>query len=138
MIKPAFVLDCSVTLTWVFSGEATAKTDALHTSLSTSAAWVPALWALEVSNVLCMSERTGKIKTADALQFKELLMKLPIYVDDTTMHQAFQTISMLAREHGLTVYDATYLELAIRKSLPLATLDKKLIEAASRVGAPII
>ncbi len=137
MLEPAFVLDCSVTLTWVFGDEATPHTDELQASLSEFSAWVPALWALEVGNVLCMSERSGKIKIADALQFKNLLMELPIYVDDTSMQQAFQTIAVLAREQMLTVYDATYLELAMRKSLPLASLDKKLIQAASRVGVAI-
>lgn len=134
----SFILDCSITMTWCFYDEATTHTDALLESLNNSCAWVPIIWPLEVANVLWASERSNKIKQADAVQFKLLLMKLPIQLDETTTRQIFENIADIARAQDITIYDASYLELAIRKGLALATLDKQLIKAAKRVGVTII
>lgn len=129
-----FVLDCSVAMTWCFADQATRQTDALLDRLQGSSAFVPSVWLLEVANVLWVNERLRKISLADAVQFKTMLMHLPIIVDDTTIYQAFSAVSDLARAWDLTAYDAAYLELAVRKSLPLASLDKALLKVAKKIG----
>jgi predicted nucleic acid-binding protein len=133
--KPgAFVLDCSVTVSWFFEDEADAHAEAVEDSLATAVAIVPALWPLEVANALLMGERRGRTTEAKASAFLILLRSLPIEMDDETGLRAWRESLHLARAHGLSVYDAAYLELALRRGLPLATLDSKLKTAAATVG----
>lgn len=121
----SFVLDCSITMTWLFMDETTEYTNAILKSLSQSAAIVPPVWSLEVNNVLLVAERKKRITHTQAITFKQALKKLPIYEDDIG-NEAYE----IAREFHLSAYDASYLELALRKNLPIATLDKALILAA--------
>jgi predicted nucleic acid-binding protein len=95
---------------------------------------VPTLWPLEVANVLLIGERRKRSTQAQAATFLQSLKALPITADDDTNLHAWNATMNLARAHELSAYDAAYLELAMRKDLPLATLDTKLKAAAQAVG----
>lgn len=134
----SFVLDCSVAVSWCFEDEANGLADrALH-MLASQEALVPALWPLEVANVLLVSERRKRLTEADVMRFVELLRELPIVVDESTTSRAMRDVIALAREHDLSSYDASYLELAVREGLPLATLDKALAKVARRCGVALV
>ncbi len=135
----AFVLDCSATLPWVFADEAGAAADALLDQLvKGDRAWVPALWHLELGNVLLGAQRRGRIDQAGIEAFLSRLAVYDIAVDDQTMERAWQKTLDLATQHGLSTYDAAYLELALRRGLPLATLDRPLIAAARVCGVRVL
>lgn len=129
-----FVLDCSVAVTWLFADEATPETDALLDRLKEGAATVPDLWRLELGNVLAQAERRRRIDASRIASYVDLLAQLPIDVDAETGERALREILALARQENLTSYDAAYLELAMRRGVPLATLDRALIRAARGVG----
>ncbi len=127
----AFVLDCSIAAAWLFADEARPETDNLLDILAEHGALVPNLWQLEVANVLIQAERRGRITAAQISTRLELLANLPIITDTETSPRAFREILTLARSQTLTTYDASYLELAIRRGIPLATQDKALVRAAN-------
>ena len=130
-----FVLDCSVTMAWLFQDEASPNTDQLLKELrNDSNALVPNLWRLELGNTLTQAERHGRITAAQLTTTLELVRNLPITTDAETDSRAFREILNLARTTSLTTYDASYLELAMRHGVPLATLDKALIRAARGVA----
>jgi len=129
-----FVLDCSVAASWFFEDEAHSSSDRLLDSLKSGTALVPSLWPLEMSNVLLTAERRRRLTRAQALRCVELLRSLPIEVDEGTPSRAMGDILSLARDQNLSIYDAAYLELAIREGLPLATRDRALADAAKRCG----
>jgi predicted nucleic acid-binding protein len=133
-----FVLDCSATLPWVFASEATAATRALQDDLAREGkAWVPALWHLELGNVLLGAKRKGLVDKAGIEKFLATLALYDIEVDGETMNVAWTKTLGLAEGMGLTAYDAAYLELALRKGLPLATLDEPLRKAMRRAGGTL-
>jgi len=134
----AFVVDASVALAWYFPDEATEKTDDLREQLVTDAAHVPAHWPLEVANALLAAKRRGRIKPRELKNILGDLCQLPEEVDAHTDRMAWSSTVELAEKYGLTTYDAAYLELAIRKSLPLATLDKALATAARKAGVSLL
>lgn len=129
-----FVLDASVALSWCFEDEADAEGDALLHRLATGRATVPGIWPLEVTNVLLAAERRKRITPAESARFLVLLEALPIDVDAHTAARAPREILILARAHGLSSYDAAYLELAARSGLPIATRDRALRAAAQALG----
>jgi predicted nucleic acid-binding protein len=130
--KPrTFVLDGSISLAWFFEDEADAYAEAVEDSLAEASAIVPSLWSLEVANGALVGERRKRTTEAKVTQFLSLLKSLPITTDDETAARAWQETLQLARTHKLSVYDAAYLELAIRRGLPLATLDEDLEAAAA-------
>ena len=126
-----FVLDCSVAMAWCFEDEADPYAEALLDSLEDAQAYVPSLWTLETANTLLMAERRQRISHEKAVGLLEVLRALPVTVDREMSIRAFDDVYALAHDHGLTVYDAVYLELASRRRLPLATLDKALRAAAA-------
>ena len=128
------VLDCSVTMSWLFADEASKKTDALLTLLIEQGAVVPNLWHLEVANVLTQAQKRNRISAAQVAERISLLEQLPISVDGQTNQRGLREIFVLAVEYQLSSYDAAYLELAMRTALPLATVDKALLKAASKTG----
>ncbi len=134
----AFVLDCSVAMAWVFPDEANESTNALRESLLKDSAVVPALWPIEVGNVLLVATRRGRITEADWPHIRDSLEALPIDVDAESCNRVLETVLPVASEHDLSVYDAMYLELALRLAVPLATLDKKLVAAAKVAGVEIL
>lgn len=91
---------------------------------------VPSLWLLEVTNILLVGERRGRNSVEQANEFWEILQILPIKIEQYSLEQCSTSIYNLARAHNLSAYDAAYLDLALKYSLPLATLDKRLITAA--------
>jgi predicted nucleic acid-binding protein len=132
-----FVLDNTVTMAWCFGDEATPFTESLLSRLAslTDSAIVPGLWLYEVVNVTGLAVRKGRITEDKATAFLESLVDLPIEIEDPTRTQMFASVRALVGEYELTAYDASYLELAIRHKLPIATLDKELGIAAREAGA---
>ncbi|MGY4707504.1 type II toxin-antitoxin system VapC family toxin [Candidatus Bipolaricaulota sp. J31] len=137
MEEPGFVLDASVTLSWAFREELNAYTRTVLRSLKRVEALVPEIWPLEVGNALLVAERRNRVGFADITRFLSFLQELPIVVEQTGPELIFGEVLLLAREQGLSVYDAAYLDLALRRGLPLATQDQKLKEAAARCGVEI-
>ena len=133
-----FVIDNSVIMTWCFKDEASQYADLILDRLEVSDGFVPSIWPLEVCNVLLVAERRKRIGEADSARFIALLSELPIIVEQEPPERMIKEIFALARKHKLSSYDASYLDLAMRKGLPIATLDKKLITAAKRSKAPIL
>ena len=133
-----FVIDASSVLSWCFEDESGPAADALIEQVATSGAAVPGLWSLEIANGLVIGERRGRIKPADTAAFVAMIEQLPIVADRATGTRALHETLSLAREHGLTAYDAAYLELAMRLGLPLATDDRRLGAAAQRAGVVLL
>jgi predicted nucleic acid-binding protein len=131
------VLDGSVTLAWLFQDEQDPYADAIIAKLPNLEMLVPRLWHLEVANLLLVGERRGWCSQADTTQWLTYLGGLPIVLDSETETRAWSDTLNLARQHGLSVYDASYLELAVREGIPLATLDAKLKAAAKAIGVPL-
>jgi predicted nucleic acid-binding protein len=134
--KKEFVLDCSVTMAWYFKDEADPYARAVRKSLSKAVAVVPSLWPLEVANVLILGERRGRSTPAEAGKWLHYLGLLPIRIDDETAARAWSEILHVARSYGVSAYDATYIELAIRLGLTFASIDDKLKQAADMAGVP--
>jgi predicted nucleic acid-binding protein len=128
------VLDGSLTLAWYFADEADPYADAVAQGLTTREAVVPSLWRLEIANTLVVGERRRRSTQAQAAAFLARLERLPIVIDDQTDARAWGETIRLARAHTLSAYDAAYLELAMRRGLPLASLDDQLKAAAAAVG----
>jgi predicted nucleic acid-binding protein len=132
------VLDSSITLAWVYRDEANDAIRSLLDVVTEFGAWVPALWRLEVANILEMGVRRGRTDSAFRDATLADLALLPISVDLETDRQAWQATLQLAIRHRLTLYDAAYLELAQRRRLPLATLDQELRTAANAEGVSLL
>ena len=132
-----FVLDNSVVMAWGFDDEADPDAEALLDRMPTLRAHVPTLWPLEVANALLVGERRQRMTPADTAQFLSLLGTFPITLDDQTTARAWVETLSLARARNLSVYDAAYLELSMRRGLPLATLDARLKAAAIAVGVSL-
>ena len=105
--------------------------------LEVSTGFVPAIWPLEACNVLLVAERKKRIGEADSARFIALLAELPIIVEQEPPERMLKEIFAFAREHKLSSYGASYLDLAMRKGLPIATLDKNLMAAAKRSKVPL-
>ncbi|MDH4100040.1 MAG: type II toxin-antitoxin system VapC family toxin [Nitrospirota bacterium] len=137
-----FVLDASVALSWCFPDEAGTYTDKVLKFLTNAdnpaVAHVPAIWPLEVGNALLAGERRNRLTEAQTIQLVDYFDSLDIVVDEAGKQKGLGVTLALAREHGLSTYDASYLELAIRKALPLATQDKKLKTVAQKCGVPLV
>ncbi len=128
------MLDCSVALAWCFPDEQAPHPQSVLDSLATAEAIVPSIWSLEVANAFVMGERRKRSIPANTESWKTFLATLPILIDAETSERAWGDTLDLARLHHLTVYDAAYLELAIREGVALATLDARLKAAATAAG----
>ncbi len=137
-MSAAFVVDCSIAMAWLFHDEATPRTAALLNRLTTERALAPGWWFIEITNVLAIAERKGRITPAQSDAFVADLGKLGIERDDEAPDRAFTHILALCRGHRLTSYDAIYLDLAVRRSLPLATLDQDLRKTAKELGVRLL
>lgn len=137
-MSAAFVVDCSVAMAWLFHDEATPRTADLLNRLTTETALVPAWWFIEITNVLAMAERKKRITPAQSDAFIADLDKLGIERDDAAPDRAFTHLLALCRMHKLTSYDAMYLDLAVRRNLPLATLDNDLRKTAKKSGVSLL
>lgn len=131
----SLVLDASLTLSWYFEDERTAEADAVLDTVVEEGAVVPALWRLEIANGLQMAMRRKRIDAAFRDAALTELAAMAISVDGETDIHAWAATLRLSDRFRLTVYDAAYLELARRRKLPLATLDRELRKAARGIGA---
>jgi predicted nucleic acid-binding protein len=127
----SLVLDASITLAWAYVEETTPAVRKVFKTVAESGAWVPSLWRLEIANALELNVRRGRRDAAFRNATLEDLDELPIAIDTETDQHAWTATLSLAVHRKLTVYDATYLELAKRRELPLATLDNDLRRAAA-------
>ncbi len=134
----SFVVDNSVALAWCFEDEQTSEIMALLDRVTEAGAIAPQLWPIEALNGLLTAERRGRIDREVRHRLAGFLQELPIRIDDETAIRSWTTTAHLAERHRLTAYDATYLELAMRLGLPLATSDPALIAAAKVVGVPLL
>ena len=125
------VVDASVVVAWLFDDEDEPRADRVLERLEEDGALVPQLWHLETRNSLLTAERRGRLSSEEVKERLDALKSLPIGTDEEPdLQSAFD----LARSHGLSLYDALYLELAKRESAELATLDLALGRAASAEG----
>jgi predicted nucleic acid-binding protein len=131
------VVDNSVVMSWYFKDETNKYADTVLDKLTGATAVVPSIWPLEVVNVLIVAERQKRLSESDSIRFLTLLSQLPIVVEYEHPEMTKELLA-LARAYTLSSYDASYLYLAMRKGLPIATLDNKLIEAARRIEVPIL
>jgi predicted nucleic acid-binding protein len=122
-----FVVDASITACWAFRDEDHPRSDLALAKLRSDEALAPVLWWFEVRNILVANERRKRLAQTDTADFLRELARLPITLDRTPEESE---ILRLARAHGLSVYDAAYLELAQRHRVELATLDGDLMDAA--------
>ncbi len=129
----AFVADANVTAAWFLPNQANAYTDAALARLANEPVRVPCLWPFEFANLLAVLERRRKLTRIQSAGIVERLAPLPLVVDSVA--PAASRLLELAQEHGLSAYDAGYLELALRLGVPLASKDGPLRAAAERIGA---
>jgi predicted nucleic acid-binding protein len=129
-----FVIDASIVLAWGLEEDSPAAGGAL-TRLEADQAFAPSLWWFEVRNGLIVGERRGRIQEMRTVEFLRALAELAVSFDASPDENK---MIELARKHRLTVYDAAYLELAVRRGFPLATLDEPLAAAARAEGVPLV
>jgi predicted nucleic acid-binding protein len=134
----SLVLDASITIAWMYPEESTAGAMAVWRRVAAGGAWVPGLWKLEVANVLELRLRRGRMDAAFVATTLADLESLPIEVDGETDVRAWSETLELARRHKLTLYDAAYLELALRRGMPLASLDRELRAAAEAEAVVVL
>ncbi len=132
------VADCSVAAAWLLEDEVSAETDALLDQASHYGALVPAIWFLEMANMLLNAARRKRVLPAKIPLKLRAISKLPVETDKLPPEDVYEDIFLLAERHGLTVYDAAYLELAAREGLPLATRDAALRKAAKKLGIRVL
>ena len=133
-----FVVDSSIVLAWFFTDESDDYADAVARRSHESALIIPSLFHLEIANTLVVGERRKRCTKAQSTAFLERLAKLPFARYDETIPHAWTETIRLARRYQLSEYDASYLELTLRISVPLASLDEPLIEAAQAAGVPLL
>jgi predicted nucleic acid-binding protein len=130
-VSEGFIADSSVGVAWAMPSQASDATDELLDAVATGTPLVvPTLWSFEVANSLLVLLRRKRILAPERDRALGALARLPLLVDEEGPRLALGKISELAGEHGLSVYDATYLELAVRRKLPLASRDQALCQAA--------
>ena len=136
-MSAAFVVDASVALAWVLPSQASPEAEELLRRTEAGAELVvPSLWFLEVANGLLVAERRKIIVALDRRLALRRLSALALTIDSDNARSAFGRTSELAVQYGLSVYDAAYLEIAVRRALPLGTRDRALRSAAERSGVP--
>jgi len=133
-----FVLDRSVTLSWLLPDERDAATDALIGELERTSAVAPAIWPYEVANALLVAQRRARIDDDDLIRVRGALAALPIEVEAVAGNHVLSAVSDLGRRLGITSYDAAYVELAARRHLPLATLDARLRKACAALKVEVL
>ena len=131
------VVDASTALAWCFPDENSDYADAVLVALEGKTIIVPSIWSLEIANAVLVGERTKRLRQPEIQRFTALLEGLLLTQDSQTAGEHIGNVLPLAREHGLSAYDAAYLELSIRYEAPLATLDGKLQTAAQNAGVTV-
>jgi len=135
----AFVLDNSVTMRWCFENTSNAYAENILQQLASGgSALAPVLWRYEVAAVLAKAERSGTVSAVKAADFLAALQAFDIVIDQDGTDRVLTEVYRLAIAYRLTGYDAVYLELALRKNLPLATLDADLAQACRAAGGIVL
>jgi predicted nucleic acid-binding protein len=130
-----FVADSSVAIAWVAPAQSNETTNRLRDEIESGTRFVvPGLWTFEVANALLILKRLAKLDSQDCAQARGYLSDLSPVIDDEGVRLALGKISELAEKHALSIYDATYLELALRREMPLASRDSALNKAAKLTG----
>jgi predicted nucleic acid-binding protein len=137
-MTPSFVVDASVAMSWCFLHEAMPATRKLLTDISEKSVLVPGWWYVEIANVLVLAERKGRINADQVAEFIALIEALDVEIDNDSPQRAFSQLLPLCRTHRLTSYDAIYLDLALRRKLPLASLDEPLRKATKKLGIKLL
>lgn len=132
-----FVIDNSVLLSWYLEDEGSGYADAILEQLDECEMLAPAIWALEFSNALLMAERRKRLTTAETTHILSIVETLPWSIEQESPERSWNEILQLARAQSLTTYDASYLDLAMRSGLPIATQDKALVKAARKCGVAV-
>ena len=132
------VVDASAALGWCFPDEGSDYADAVLLALEGQDVVVPAIWPIEIVHALLVGERRKRISLADIQRFTELLKGLMIVEDTQSVLRGIADVLPLARQHGLSAYDAAYLDVAIRRDGQLATMDSALQRAARAAGVAIV
>jgi predicted nucleic acid-binding protein len=131
-LPQAFVVDASVSAAWLLPDEANAATESALLATATHDVWIPALWLLEMGNLLHSAQRRKRISAAKRRELVVAAAALRLKVDRDPV--SMLVLDELAATHGLSVYDAVYMELALRRSLPFATRDAALLKALPAAG----
>jgi predicted nucleic acid-binding protein len=131
------VLDASIALSWCFEDQGSEEALQTLERLRSNEAVVPPLWTLEVANGLLTAERQRRLDAEAMARAGHLLLSLPIVVEPAARARPLTTVLPLARKHRLSAYDGAYLELALRRNIPLATLDRSLRRAARSEGVEV-
>ena len=131
------VIDNSVVIAWVLE-EGSETANEIIGSLAEVHALAPSIWPLEFGNTLLVAERRKRVTETEAMRARDIGLGLAIQVVPDHPQRVLTETLALARQHGLTVYDASYLDLAMREGVPLATLDGPLAMAARRAGVPLL
>lgn len=136
-MSAAFVVDASMAFAWVLPSQVSSEAEALLGRIEAGAsAVVPPLWFLEVANGLLVAQRRNRVTGPERMLALERFSGLALTVDEDDTRNVFGRTSALAEQFGLSVYDAAYLELALRRNLPLVTRDRALRATANRSGLP--
>ena len=125
-------------MAWCFEDKISPYAESVLDSLEHFTAIVPAIWPLEVGNVLLVAERKKRLSVADSTRFIALLSELPITVAQEPSERMIREIFALAREHKLSTYDASYLDLAMKKGIPIATLDNRLLSVTKQNNVSVM
>lgn len=133
-----FVLDASLALAWSFDDEPEPTGPLSFELLARDQAIAPSVWSLEIANALMVAERGGRVTRNDVTRLVSMLREFRLEVELTTPQLALAAVLDVARDYDLTSYDASYLELAMRRGLPLASLDRRLRTAAEGAGVPLV
>jgi predicted nucleic acid-binding protein len=131
------VVDASIALAWCFPDETSDYADAVLVALEGQTMLVPSVWSLEIANAILVGERRQRLNQPEIKQFTTLLESLSLVQDTRPVAKHVDEVLPLARTHSLSAYDAAYLELSIRQSAPLATLDNGLRKAARLAGVTL-
>ena len=134
----ALVLDASVVLAVVLQEENRRLAAPILARVAEGGAIVPGIWHLEVGNVLLLAERRRTITAEERMIALDELANLPITTDNETALRASRETAEVAARHKLTMYDAAYLELSLRRGLPLSTFDAALRRAAGAAGVALV
>ena len=132
------VVDASVAAAWCFEDRTSAFAEGVLDQIVEHGALAPAVWPFEMANVLALAERLGRLSQTRVTQVVATLEALPISIDEESLAAVLRSVVPIARNYSLSAYDAAYLELAIRRDLPLATLDDALRAAATRAGVQLV
>lgn len=134
----SLVLDSSATLAWIYPDERPPGAVELLNWIGENGAIVPSIWRLEIINALLSARRRRRITDEEIDVVLASLLDLEITVDDETDVHAWSQTAEIAAQNGLTIYDACYVELALRRSLPIATFDREVRIAANALAIPLV